>query len=71
MTWYGKMSDGSYVVGLFNRSDATATLSVDFSQLGISGGKSVRDLWSHTDEGTATSLSATIPAHGCKIVRLK
>ena len=71
MTWYGKMSDGSSVVGLFNRSDATATLSVDFSQLGMSGEKSIRDLWSHTDEGTATSLSATIPAHGCKIVRLK
>lgn len=70
-TWYGQMTDGSFVVALFNRSDVTATLSADFSQLGISGAKTIRDLWTHTDEGSATSLTATIPAHGCKVVRLK
>lgn len=70
-TWYGQMTDGSYVVGLFNRTDASTTLSVDFSTLGISGERSVRDLWTHTDEGRATSLTAKIPAHGCKIVRLR
>lgn len=70
-TWYGRMTDGSYVVALFNRSDSPATLTADFAQLGISGSKAVRDLWTHTDEGTATSLSAAVPAHGCKVVRLK
>lgn len=69
--WYGQMSDGDYVIGLFNRGDASATVSVDFkSDLGIDGEWSVRDLWRHADEGTASSLSAVIPAHGCKIVRL-
>jgi len=68
--WYGTMTDGSYVVGLFNRSDNTATVSVDFSQLGISGSRQVRDLWRHVEEGSASSLSATLPAHGCKIVKL-
>ncbi len=70
-TWYGEMSDGSFVVGLFNRTDESATLSVNFSELGIDGEKSIRDLWSHADEGNAASVIATIPAHGCKIVRLK
>ena len=70
-TWYGQMSDGSYVVGLFNRSNADAILSADFRQLGISGEKSIRDLWTHTNEGNGTSITVSIPAHGCKIVRLK
>jgi hypothetical protein len=68
--WYGTMQNGDYIVGLFNRSDQNATVNVDFSQLGASGEWKVRDLWLHADEGTASSLSASIPAHGCKIVRL-
>ena len=68
--WYGTMQNGDYIVGLFNRSDQNATVSVDFSQLGASGEWKVRDLWLHADEGAASSLSASIPAHGCKIVRL-
>lgn len=70
-TWYGQMTDGSWVVALFNRTDAAATLTADFAQLGIQGAKTVRDLWTHTDEGSATSLAASVPAHGCKVVRLK
>lgn len=68
--WYGQMSNGDYVIGLFNRDAVTSTRSVDFSTLGISGEWNVRDLWEHIDEGKATSLSVNIPAHGCKIVRL-
>ena len=64
------MSDGSYVVAIFNRSDSQTTLSADFAVLGISGQWQVRDLWTHTDEGVAGSLTTTIPAHGCKVVRL-
>ena len=68
--WYGTMQNGDYVVGLFNRSDQAQTLSVNLSQLGIDGEKNVRDLWTHTDEGNAATVSASVPAHGCKIVRL-
>lgn len=69
--WYGTMSNGDYIVGLFNRGDQSATVSVNLSQLGISGTLKMRDLWKHADEGNISgTLSATIPAHGCKIVRL-
>ena len=68
--WYGQMSDGDYVIGLFNRNDNANNIQVKFSDLGISGEYKVRDLWLHTDEGSASSISATVPAHGCKIVRL-
>lgn len=68
--WFGRLSGGDYVIGLFNRDGSTATRSVRFADLGISGEWNVRDLWEHADEGRATQLSVNIPAHGCKIVRL-
>jgi len=68
--WSGSMSDGSYVVGLFNRDDSAVSMTVSFSDLGISGEWNVRDLWRHKDEGKTSSVTATIPAHGCKIVKL-
>lgn len=69
--WYGQMTDGAYVVGLFNRSDNAASLSVNLSELGISGEYHVRDLWKHADEGVvSTSISANVAPHGCKIVKL-
>ena len=64
-------SDGSYVVGLFNRETAAATRSVELSKLGLSGTYKVRDLWKHADEGEVTDkIEAVIPAHGCKIIKL-
>lgn len=68
--WYGQMSNGDYVIGVFNRDDNSRAFSVNFASLGIEGEWKIRDLWKHADEGTATAISATIPPHGCKIVRL-
>lgn len=71
MIWYGTMSDGSYVIGLFNRDNTAATRSVKLSDLGITGEWNMRDLWRHADEGKApATISANLPAHGCKIIRL-
>lgn len=68
--WYGTMSDGSYVVGLFNRGDSSQSFDVALSRFGIDGEMNQRDLWSHTDEGRVSAVKATVPAHGCKIVKL-
>ena len=68
--WYGQMSNGDYVIGLFNRNDNARSVTVNFAELGIKGEYNVRDLWKHADEGKASSVTATLPAHGCKIVRL-
>ena len=68
--WYGQMSNSDYVVGLFNRDDSSRSYSLALSDLGISGEWKMRDLWRHADEGSVTSISATVAAHGCKIVRL-
>ena len=68
--WFGQMSNGDYVIGLFNRGDNSIAYNVSFADLGITGEWKVRDLWRHADEGTASSISATVAPHGCKIVRL-
>ena len=60
------MSNGDWIVGLFNRDDNTTTVEVNFADLGIDGARNVRDLWKHTDEGQATSIKANIAPHGCK-----
>ncbi len=68
--WFGQMSNGDYAIGLFNRGDNSIAYNVSFADLGIAGEWKVRDLWRHADEGTASSISATVAPHGCKIVRL-
>ena len=70
--WYGTMSDGSHVIGLFNRDDSARNISVELSALGVEGDDwNMRDLWRHADEGKApATITAQLPAHGCKIIRL-
>lgn len=68
--WYGQMSDGDYIVGLFNRDDSPRAYSLPLRDLGINGEWKLRDLWRHADEGVASTITATVAPHGCKIIRL-
>ena len=59
-------------VALFNRGTAAASITVQWSALGIpTGAATVRDLWSHTDLGSFSGsyLASSIPSHG--VVMLK
>jgi alpha-galactosidase len=59
-------------VALFNRGDASASITVQWSALGLpAGGASVRDLWAHDDLGTFQDsfTAAAVPSHG--VVMLK
>jgi alpha-galactosidase len=59
-------------VALLNRGSASASITVQWSALGIpTGAATVRDLWSHTDLGSFSgSYTATsVPSHG--VVMLK
>jgi len=65
----GKLSKERAVV-LFNRSNATATMSVKWKDLDLLGAASVRDLWLHSDLGTMDSMyTSSVPSHG--VVMLK
>lgn len=68
--WYGQLSSGDWVIGLFNRSETSQRLSVNFSDFGIQGKMKVRDLWKHQDEGETDALVENLRAHACKIVKL-
>jgi hypothetical protein len=69
--WASKQVDGSHVVGLFNLGTAATTVTVTWSQLGITGSPTVRDLWTHTDLGSvATSYGSMVPSHGVSLVRV-
>ena len=59
-------------VALFNRGTAAASITAQWSALGIpTGAATVRDLWSHTDLGTFTGsyTASSVPSHG--VVMLK
>ena len=71
-TWMKPMADGSKVVGLFNRQRTTEEMTVNFSDIGISGEVSVRDLWMKKDMGKfRDKFSAYVPSHGVVLVRIK
>ena len=68
--WYGQMSNGDWIVGLFNRENTPQVRSILFSRLGIDGTMQVRDLWKHTDLGEKNQLMVTLEPHACLIVKL-
>ncbi|WP_166426927.1 T9SS type A sorting domain-containing protein [Flavobacterium psychrotolerans] len=69
-TWKGQLSNGDWVIGFFNRETTSVTRSMNFSSLGITGNVNVHDLWQHTEMGGMSSISVTVPPHGCAIYKL-
>jgi alpha-galactosidase len=56
---------------LLNRSGGTASVTVSFSDIGVSGNATVRDLWAHEDLGEfQDSFSAQVPSHGVVVVKI-
>ncbi|HKS97814.1 MAG TPA: glycoside hydrolase family 27 protein [Terriglobia bacterium] len=70
--WMKPLADGGVAVALFNRGTGPANMTVNFSDIGITGSAGVRDLWLHKDMGTFTgSYSASVPRHGVVMIRVK
>jgi alpha-galactosidase len=62
----------TWAVGLFNRGDAAAKVSVTWKDLGLHGKLQVRDLWAHKDLGkVADQFSAEVPSHGVVLITVK
>ena len=49
--WAKDMQDGSKAVGLFNTGELSSPVAVQWSDLGVSGKQTVRDLWRQKDLG--------------------
>ena len=65
---YGKKR----AVAVYNPSNGTKTVSVNFSMLDLAGEVKARDLFERSDAGTFTGeMSVTVPAHGTRIYTLE
>ena len=69
--WKGQLSNGDWIVGLFNRENTTELRSIDLKKdLGFEQGE-VRNLWEYKNLGIKNSLSDFIEPHGCRIYRVR
>lgn len=70
------LEDGSLAVGMFNRGEEAANISINPRMLGLyDGDRIVRDLWRQKDVGTLTSdrgerFTTLVPAHGVALVKV-
>ncbi len=70
--WAKDMEDGRKAVGLFNLGETKATVTVKWSDLGVTGKQLVRDLWRQKDLGTFEGqFSAPVGDDGVVLVSLK
>lgn len=69
--WIGQLTNGQWIVGLFNRENTAQVRAIDFAAvLGISGPAAVRDLWAHQDLGSLSSFTTNLVPHGCAILKV-
>jgi hypothetical protein len=59
--WFGQLSGGDWIVGLFNRENEPRTRFFNFAALGLAGPAEVRDLWAHENLGAMDSFRARSP----------
>jgi alpha-galactosidase len=70
--WSKPLADGGQAVGLFNRGGDSAKVTAKWSDLGLKGSHTVRDLWKHADLGKKSDqFEAVVPSHGVVMVRIK
>jgi alpha-galactosidase len=69
--WARPLWDGTVAVGLFNRGPEGANVSVRFSDLGLTGTQSVRDLWRRKALSPCNgSFGMYVPSHGARLLKL-
>ncbi|KAI4332035.1 hypothetical protein L6164_016976 [Bauhinia variegata] len=69
--WAGPLSGGRLAVVLWNRSSSNATVTADWSDIGLKQNNTlvdVRDLWEHTNQSMVLGQnSAPLDSHACKM----
>jgi alpha-galactosidase len=70
--WMKPLADGSKAIGLFNRGEDAAPITLHFKDAGVSDSVAVRDLWARKDLGTfRDSFTAEVPRRGVVMIRMK
>ncbi len=58
-------------VALLNRNSSTSNITVNWSDIGVTGSVTVRDLWAKADKGSFTgSYTASVPSHGTVLLKI-
>lgn len=58
-------------VALLNRNSTTSNITVNWSDIGVSGSVYVRDLWAKADKGSFTgSYTTSVPSHGTAMLKI-
>ncbi len=58
-------------VALLNRNSSTSNITVNWSDIGLTGSVSVRDLWAKSDKGSFDgSYTASVPSHGTVMLKV-
>jgi len=69
--WARPLADGTKAVGLFNLEELPMRVTARWSDMGISGRQTVRDVWRQKDLGRFNGeYSAEIPRHGCVLLKI-
>jgi alpha-galactosidase len=70
-TWMKQLSDGSFAVGFFNRTEKAVSVNFPWRNLGFLSAPAVRDLWLRQDLGRQKNFVADLPPHGCVLLKVK
>jgi len=70
--WYALNADGTYTVALFNLGRTEEDITAKWSDLGLTGAGTVRDLWAHKDLGRFSSgfTASAVPIHGVRLLKV-
>jgi alpha-galactosidase len=69
--WTKPLADGSMAVAFFNRGDAEAPVSINWSDLKLTGPQSMRDLWRQKDTGVQKDgYTITVAPHGAELFKV-
>jgi len=72
MVWYSHIPGSKNIyVGLFNLSEDSKNIAIDFASLGLKGKITIRDLWKQQNTGTfSKSYQQSINKHGSALLML-
>jgi len=70
--WYALNADGSYTVALFNLGRAEKDITAKWSDIGLTGAATVRDLWAHKNLGRFSNgfTASDVPIHGVRLLKV-
>ena len=64
--------NGDVAVGMFNMSEVTDTITIDWETIGVQGTQMLRDTWRQTNIGKyKDKFSAVIPSHGNVLIVMR